>query len=165
LNPRDDCWLEVPDPLPRVRLVAQTRTSTDPAADIATICAESTALSEVPLGLPMSKPGRAVLTAERPGRLEIEVDCPAPQLLVVAESYHPGWQAAIDGAWQELYRINGDFMGCVVGPGKRRVVFRFQPDSLQRGWLVSWLGLSLVSLCFLGCTARPTPRLREEELP
>ena len=137
LKPRDDRWLEVPDPLPRVRLVTQTQASSDPAGDIARICPDTTALCEVPLGLPASKPGTAALAAERPGRLDIEVDCPAPQLLVVAESYHPGWHAAVDGQPQTLYRVNGDFMGCVVGPGKHRVVLTFQPGSLRRGWLTS----------------------------
>ena len=165
LEPHDNYWLEVPNPLPRVRLVAQTKTSTKPARDITRICADTTALTEVPLSLPISMPGKAVLTAERPGRLEIDVDCPAPQLLVLAESYHPGWHAAVDDDPQAVYRVNGDFMGCVVGPGKHQVIFSFQPDSLRRGWLASCAGLCLVSLCFFGCTARPKPNPLEDELP
>ena len=106
------------------------------------------------------------MTAERPGQLEIEVDSPAVQLLVVAESYHSGWHAEIDGRWQQIYRVNGDFMGCLVERGKHRVVLSFQPASLKRGWLASCIGLSLVSLCFLGFTVRPKSRtLLEEDLP
>ena len=88
------------------------------------------------------------MTAERPGRLEIEVDCPAPQLLVVAESYHRGWRATVDGEPQDVYRVNGDFMGCLVEPGKHRVVLDFQPDSLERGWLASCLGLACCPFVF-----------------
>jgi uncharacterized membrane protein YfhO len=108
-------------------------------------------------------PGTATLTTDRPGQLEIEVDCPAPQLLVVAESYHSGWHAAIGEAPQPIYRINGDFMGCVVGPGKSTVTFRFQPDSLKRGWLASYLGLSLIAFCFVGCKAGREPTACEEQ--
>ena len=46
------------------------------------------------------------------------VATPTRQLLVVSESYHPGWQAAVDGVPQPVLRVNGDFLGCVVGPGK-----------------------------------------------
>jgi hypothetical protein len=164
LEPCDDDWMEVPNPLPRVRLVTQTKTSLNPADDITRICPDTTALTEVPLSLPISTPGKTVLTAERPGRLEIEVDCAAPQLLVLAESYHRGWRAAVDDDPQTVYRVNGDFMGCLVGPGKHQVIFRFQPDSLRRGWFASCAGLCLVSLCFFGGSVRPKPNLLEDEL-
>ena len=162
LKPYDDRWLEVPDPLPRVRLLSQTRISSDPGTDISTIRPDTTALVEVPLGLPASKPGKAVLTAERPGWLDIEVECPAPQLLVVAESHHPGWRATIDGRPCEVYRVNGDFIGCLTTTGKHRIVLEFRPKSLQRGWMASCLGLCLISLCFLDFTVRPESRLPED---
>ncbi len=145
-------WLKTPMPLPRVRLLTQVRQSRDPAADIAAICPDTTALCEVPLALPPSKPGKAVLTSDQPGRLEIDVDCPAPQLLTVSESYHPGWQAWIDGCPQQVYRINGDFMGCAVSSGKHRVELSFQPDSLHRGLLSSCFGLGMLGICYFGCT-------------
>jgi hypothetical protein len=163
LKQYDDRWMEVPNPLPRFRLVTQTRKSDDPAVDIASICLETTALCEVPLGLPFSKPGTAVPANQRPGRLEIDVDCPAPQLLVVAESYHPGWRASIDGVSLDVFRVNGDFMGCVVGPGKRRLILNFQPESLTRGRLLSYFGISLFSLCFLGVSAKPKSRTVEDD--
>ena len=162
LKPYNDRWLEVPGPLPRVRLLSQTRTSSDPGADILTICPDTTALVEVPLGLPASEPGKAVLTAERPGWLDIEVECPAPQLLVVAESHHSGWRATIDGRPCEVYRVNGDFIGCLTTAGKHRIVLEFHPESLQRGWMASCLGLCLLSLCFLGFMVRPESRLPED---
>lgn len=151
----DGQWYEVPDPLPRARLVTSTRKETDPACDIARISLEKTALTEVPIGLPASEPGTAVLTSESPGRLDIAVDCPASQLLVVAESYHRGWLARIDGVSSPVYRTNGDFIGCVVGPGKHRVILTFEPDSLRHGWLLSCIGLGMIPFCFLGCAASP----------
>jgi hypothetical protein len=165
LKPRDDRWLEVPDPLPRVRMVTQTRVSRQPAADVAQIRLDTTALCEVPLGLPASDPGKAVLADDCPGRLAIEVDAPASQLLVVAESYHNGWHAAVDDQPEALYRVNGDFMGCVVGPGKHHVVLTFQPGSLQRGRFASLIGLALLSICFLGSMAGPKAGPGENELP
>jgi hypothetical protein len=165
LKPCDNDWLEVPDPLPRVRMVARVQTSNNPGCDMAVICPDTTALCEVPLVLPASKPGKAVLTAQRPGWFEIAVDCPAPQLLVVAESYHSGWHAAVDAGPQKVYRVNGDFMGCVVGPGKHRVVLDFQPDSLQRGRLASCLGLGFVCICIFGSLACRKPKRPEDDLP
>ncbi len=165
LKPYNEDWAEVPDPLPRVRLVTECKQSVKPAADIAAISPDRTALVEVPLVLPASRPGRATVTAERPGRLEIEAACPAPQLLVVAETYHRGWRAFLDGCPREVYRLNGDFLGCLVEAGQHRVVLDFQPESLERGKFTSWLGLAFVSLCFLGWSGTPQPSPSEDDLP
>lgn len=161
LTARNDRWLQVPEPLPRVRLVSQSRHSADPAADIAAIPLETTALVETPLSLPRSTPGEAVVTKETPGRIEIDVDCPAAQLLVVAESHHPGWRAEIDGRPAQVLRVNGDFIGCPVEAGRHAIVFEFRPESLQRGWMATISGICLLSLCFLGFTVRPKSRLSE----
>ncbi len=149
LLPHDEHWLEVPGPLPRVRLVARARRSEDPARDIQRIPVESTALAEIPLALPEGTPGTARIVNERPGRLEIQSDCSTPQLLVVAESFHRGWQAEVDGMPRRVLRVNGDFMGCQVGPGRQRIVLEFRPHSLLAGRVLSWLGLGLVCCCLV----------------
>lgn len=140
----DDHWLEVPGPLPRVRLVSTARPTADPAGEITRIPIDSAALVDAPLDLPGGPPGRAAVVAKRPGRLQIRVDCPAKRLLVVSESYHPGWKAEVDGRPQAVLRANGDFLGCVVGAGRHEVVLEFRPQSLRNGRLVSCLGLALL---------------------
>jgi hypothetical protein len=143
---RDGCWLEVPRPLPYVRLVTQSRQSGDPARDICRIDLETTALADEPLGLSAGPAGRILDVAQQPGRIEARVDCPARQLLVVAESYHPGWLARVDGRPQAVHRVNGDFLGCLVEPGPRRVMFEFRPRSLSAGRAIAYGGLGLVIL-------------------
>ncbi|MCE5267664.1 MAG: YfhO family protein [Planctomycetaceae bacterium] len=164
LKPYDESWAEVPDPLPRVRLVTRCKPSADPAADIEKISLTTTALCDASLTAPTSKPGRAALISERPGRLEIDVECRSPQLLVVAESYHAGWHASADGCPTQVHRVNGDFLGCLVESGKHRVILSFQPKSLEQGWLTSWIGLALVSLCFLGWAGAPELTLSKENV-
>ena len=164
LTPHGDRWLEVPHPVPRVRLVTETRTGSDPACDIARVSPDTTAICEFPLTLPVSKPGTAAIVAERPGRLVIDVDCPATQLLVVAESYHGGWHAHVDGMPEEIFRINGDFMGCVVGTGRHRVTMNFEPSSLRRGLLTSCVGLGMIPFCLIGLLVRRKGPTWEDDL-
>jgi len=142
-QPNESRWLAVPFPLARVRLVAQTRTSHDPAHDIRAIELETSALVESPLSLPPGAPGYATLVNDRPGRLGVHVDCPGWRLLVISESYHPGWQATIDGRPERLLRVNGDFLGCVVPGGKHEVRLEFRPASLRWGLWLSCAGLLL----------------------
>jgi hypothetical protein len=136
-------WRAVPRPLDRVRLVAQAQLSRDPARDITAISPETSALVQSPLALPPGPPGNATLVNDRPGRLAVYVDCPASRLLVISESYHPGWQVTIDGRLDRVLRVNGDFLGCVVPGGKHEVRLAFRPASLRWGLLVSLAGLLL----------------------
>lgn len=147
-------WMQVPDPLPRVRLLTHTRQSHDPARDLATTPVHTTALTESPVRLPSGPPGIATLYCDRPGWLEVWVNAPTPQLLAVSERYHAGWHAQVDGHPRPVLRVNGDFMGCVVLPGERRVQLTFRPDSLRYGMVVSLLGLALVAILLLPSALR-----------
>lgn len=153
---RDDNWFEAPNPLPRVRLVNRTITSEDPATDIATINVDSEVLTDVPLLFSTDKPGSAAIIEDFPGCLSIRTQCTSPQLLVIAESYHPGWKARVDGLPCQVYRINGDYLGCVVGPGTQFVTLQFQPASLRTGLLISYVGLGFLPFCFLGIWLKPS---------
>jgi hypothetical protein len=146
LTTGDSRWLEVPHPLPYVRLVTHSRQSGDVARDILRIDVETTALTDQPLPLSAGSAGRVLDVACQPGRIEARVDCPSRQLLVVAESYQFGWLARVDGHPQPVHRINGDFLGCLVGAGSRQVVFEFRPRSLALGRAIAFGGLGLVIL-------------------
>ncbi len=138
-------WQAVPRPLPRARLVACAVGSDRPAADLDAIDPETTALVDpaaaVSLDLEATAPrGEAVLTCDRPGDVRVSTEAGSRQLLVLAESCHEGWQASIDGRPCPVVRVYGDFMGCVVGPGRHAVEFRFRPWSLRAGAWLSALG-------------------------
>ncbi len=154
LSPYNENWMQVPDPLPLVRLVTHVVPSEHPAEDLAKIDLKSEALCQYALALPPGKAGTAVLTQNRAGQMTVKVSCSSPQLLVVAESYHPGWRCTIDGSPAPLYRVNGDFLGCVVEPGNVEVRLDFHPDSLIRGWWVSLAGLGMIGLCLFTGAAR-----------
>ena len=162
LIPHDANWCRVPGPLPRARLVTQVRQSDEPARDISRIDVRSTALVEVPLKLPPGPPGTAEITADRPGNLHIRCNCQTSQLLVVSESFHRGWKARVDDRTRPVLRVDGDFLGCLVGPGEQEVMLEFRPESLRRGWIVSCFGLGLTVLCLVGWRRQPREQLDED---
>jgi hypothetical protein len=140
-----ETWFEVPDPLPRVRLVSRTLVSDAPAADIHTVNVETTALVTEPLAVGASEPGTARLVHEQPGALAVKVAAPGRQLLVVADSYDPNWLATIDDKPVAVERVNGDFLGCVVEGGEHEVRFVFCPACIGYGRLMSLAGLFLTA--------------------
>ncbi|MGA2501125.1 MAG: YfhO family protein, partial [Tepidisphaeraceae bacterium] len=146
LLPWNPEWFQVPSPASRMRLVTRAQTSDDPAADIARVPLESVALVEQSLELPGGPPGRASLLVDSPGSIWIEVDCNIPQLLLVSESYHAGWEATVDGRKRPVLRVNGDFFGCQVERGNRLVHFAFHPRGLHDGIIVTTAGLGILLL-------------------
>ena len=129
------------EPLPRARLVSRALESRHPAADLAIIDPESTAIVDEPIDLPGGPAGEATILLDRPGRITVRAESIGRRLLIVSESYHEGWRAAIDGRVAAVARVNGDFLGCVVEPGRHQVALVFDPASARVGRWASGCGL------------------------
>jgi hypothetical protein len=95
-----------------------------------------------PVALGEDDPATEMGTVEpAPGAgLRLTVSCPAPRVLVVADSWYPGWRVRIDGEPAELLRANYAFRGVVVPAGEHTVEFAFRPTN----WPVA------LPLCALG---------------
>ena len=139
-------WRPVSTHLPRARLVTAAQYTCAVREDLAQIDVETTALVDRPLDLPSGAPGSARIVTDRPGHIEIETTAATRQLLVLSES-SCGWQAEIDGR-PPVLRVYGDFMGCMMGPGRQHLVLRFRPASYRRGLIVSLAALAL-AICSL----------------
>ncbi len=142
--PMDGWWRHIPAPLPRTRMVSKVLVSTTPRKDLKKIDVDNTALVASPLEISDSAPGTAKLVEDRPGRIAVQVETPAKQLLVVSESYDDDWQVRVDDQPASLQRVNGDFFGCVVDKGKHRVAFTFASRILARGKAISGVALAIV---------------------
>jgi hypothetical protein len=96
---------------------------------------------------PASRPG-TVATAERPGPGEWQVKTTGgfPSLLVVAESYFPGWKATVDGKVVPVLEADGAFVGVPLPAGDHTVHLVYQrPAAAVVGRIISF-GTILVVL-------------------
>jgi hypothetical protein len=98
----------------------------------------------------------ATITSYAPERVEIAVEAAAPGVLVLTDTYYPGWHARVDGATRQILRANGLFRAVVVPAGRHEVVFEYRPESLRLGAAVS-----LVSLVILGLSPVIDARVRD----
>ncbi len=145
-----DRWLEVPDPLPRVRLTNRVRTIVDSSAAVAALSADGAVIvaAELPgLSLVARAQGTAELKEERPGRIGVRVQCESPQLLVLSERYSKAWKVLIDGLPSSIVRTNVDFMGCAVPAGDHSVQFLFEPSSVRNGMNIS-MGMTALIMVY-----------------
>lgn len=92
---------------------------------------------------------------DSPQEIILKVDIPTTSLLVLADSYYPGWKAFIDGKETAIQPVNLNFRGIMVEQGSHEIKFTYQPKSFFWGKIIS-IG-SLVFLLFL--TIRPLFRI------
>ncbi len=97
----------------------------------------------------------ATVASYTPNQVFIDVELEERSLLVLADSYFPGWKAfrrplgAEEGEEQELdiYRADGNFRAVSLPAGRWTVRFKYTPMSLKLGLFVSFMaGLILVLL-------------------
>ena len=65
-------------------------------------------------------------------------------LLVLTDSWFPGWKATVDGREVPIERVDYLIRGVPVPAGAHRVEFRYEPASWRAGWMVSLLALAVI---------------------
>jgi hypothetical protein len=92
----------------------------------------------------------------RSNRVTVRVGAGPAGYLVLADVWYPGWQCAVDGRPATLYRANYLFRAVELPEGEHTVVFSFEPQSYQRGRLISGAALAgvLALLLFGGLVIR-----------
>jgi uncharacterized membrane protein YfhO len=93
---------------------------------------QSAALAEAPL----RSASVARITQYDLHRVEVEAEMAVPGILVLSDTYYPGWEVTVDGLPAPLLRVNHALRGVYLPAGTHRVVLRFIPTSF-------WIGLAL----------------------
>jgi len=148
--------LENPRALPRAFVTYRARTAPhDPDALLRTMSAEA---FDPLVESFVEGPPPFVAAADAPARghpvafvrddetdVELDVTLVRPGLVVLADSFYPGWRATVDGTAAPIVATNHLFRGVPAPAGTHRVRFVYAPMSVRAGGLVS-----VVGLCVLG---------------
>ncbi len=82
---------------------------------------------------------------------DVEVNAASVGLLIVNETWYPGWTAWLGERKLEVFPANYLQRAVVVPAGRHRVHFEFQPDNLTATLIISVLGLlAAILLLFMG---------------
>ncbi len=76
--------------------------------------------------------------------LRIEIDAAGSALLVVEDSYFPGWQARVDGRVAPILLANAIGRAVAVSAGRHRVDMRYDPASFRWGVRIALGALALL---------------------
>lgn len=87
---------------------------------------------------------RAVITEYRPNRVQVQTESACASLLVLSDTYYPGWKARVDGGpFRDVLVANYGFRGVELPAGRHEVSFELQSASFSRG-----LRITAASLVF-----------------
>jgi len=77
-------------------------------------------------------------------QISIEASVDSDQLLVLTDSFYPGWKVYVDGKRGEILVANGNQKAIFLEKGNHQIKFIFLPESLRIGMFVSLSALLLV---------------------
>lgn len=121
-------------------------TLADPAfqpADTAVLIAEG--MDVTPLrNLIASAPDQVTMRQYAAERVVVEAMLGGNGLLVLTDTWYPGWRAFVDGVEQPIYRVDHGFRGVSVLAGSHTIEFIYEPVTLIWGGVVSAASLALL---------------------
>jgi hypothetical protein len=139
---------ENPEAVPRAFVVGAETVTGDQLAAVTAPGFDPRATAVVSQRLDVSGTGTARLTADEPERVVVRATADDRALLVLADTWFPGWKATVDGRDAPIHRTNQLLRGVVIGAGSHTVEFTYRPLSWRIGWIVS-----LLAAVGLGVTA------------
>jgi hypothetical protein len=86
------------------------------------------------------------LVARAPNRVRLRAAMNCRGLVVLSETFYPGWAARIDGRDAPVVAAFGAFRGVVVERGSHEIEYRYAPRSVYGGAVLTALGLLLVTV-------------------
>ncbi len=81
-----------------------------------------------------------IVDASSPDRLLLEAQVDAPGLVVLADTFYPGWEARVDGTLAPIHPANLLFRAVAVPAGRHTIEFRYRPRSFRYGVAASGMG-------------------------
>ena len=114
--------------------------------------------------LPTGSSGRVSVTDRSNASVVIRAQLSRPGLVVLNDSFAPGWSVQVDGRDAEPARVNDVMRGVAVGAGAHEVVWSYRVPGLRAGAALSAVGLlvlaGLATALLVRRRARPRPARR-----
>ncbi len=83
--------------------------------------------------------GRVERIEYGPNRVRVETNQNAEGMLVLLDTYFPGWKVEVDGQPERIFRANYFYRGVKLGAGRHVVEFSYTPEGFQTGMRISFL--------------------------
>jgi hypothetical protein len=108
------------------------------------------ALDENSSQIPLRSENNVEILSESNHRLALSVKTGKGGLLVMNDTYFPGWKACVDGRKEKIYRADYTFRAVPVSAGNHQVQFVYDPFSFNLGASMTLFGMAAcLVVCFV----------------
>ena len=112
---------------------------------------------EVGPGLAASGDGYVSIIEYTPAKIVLKAASDSSGVLVITDTFYPGWEAEVDGNKREVIRVNGFLRGVIIKKGESRIILRYLPKSFAIGITIAALCL-ICMICIFLCKFRAIPK-------
>lgn len=98
---------------------------------------------------------KASVIFQSSGKIELEVNAPAPAIVVIAQAHHPNWTAQVNGEETPIHISNYAFQAVNVPAGTSRLTLVYVDPEFRLGLMLSLLGMAIVLVLWF--RTRPVP--------
>jgi len=91
---------------------------------------------------------QAVIKKYSENEVDITINTPSNVILVLSDNHYPGWKAYVDDKDTKIHRANYTFRAIEIPKGKHVVIFKYQPESFYKGFVLSAITLFVLGLIF-----------------
>jgi len=89
------------------------------------------------------EPGESItVIRSEPQRVELKARLNRPGIVILADTFYPGWKLTIDGRPAPILRANRLMRGAAVSAGEHTLVYVYDPISLRIGVAITLLGIA-----------------------
>lgn len=97
--------------------------------------------------------GSAVISSYTANTATVQTETNGTMMLLLSDTYYPGWNAYVDGKLAKLYRANYTLRAVAAPQGTHTIQFRYEPWS----WKLGLTG-TIAGLIMLGCLVWLSPK-------
>ena len=102
----------------------------------------------------VAAPTTATIRQASDTRIDVRSSGPAEGVLVLDDTYYPGWTATVDGRAAKIHAADVAFRAVRVGPGEHVVRFSYAPSWLGRGKVLTLAGIGAIVIGLVTIAAR-----------
>jgi hypothetical protein len=109
-----------------------------------------------------SMPDDVAMTARSTDLVRIRANMACQGMVVISDTFYPGWRADIDGRSAPIYEVNEAMRGVVVPRGVHALSLRYRPNSATAGGLLTLFGL--IAAVVVATLRRPAMVRKQEHV-
>lgn len=94
----------------------------------------------------------ASILSQETNTVSIDADLKCRGMVVLGDTFFPGWKATVDGTTARIHEAYGALRGVVVERGRHRIEMRYRPASVWWGAVMTFAGL--LAACLVAATKR-----------